>query len=88
MFIFYALLLYVCFLFLCCVKFLSGCFRQFFFIWETKNGSLVALDRWSPCTLMTLWGFAWADSTLVFLEEWSSYRGGCLNRLDCGLILC
>ena len=37
MFIFYALLPYVCFSFLCWVKFCSGCFRQVFFIWETKK---------------------------------------------------
>ena len=33
-FILYILLIYVCFLFLCWVKF---CFRQAFFIWETKK---------------------------------------------------
>ena len=27
--------------------------------------------------------FAWAVSALVALDEWSSYRGGRLNRLDC-----
>ena len=30
-----------------------------------------------------VWEFAWADSALVFLDEWSSYRGGCFNRFDC-----
>ena len=36
--IFYVLLPYVFFTFLCCVKFFSGCFRRgFFFIWETKK---------------------------------------------------
>ena len=29
----------------------SGCFRQAFFIWETKKWSLVALDRWSSYTV-------------------------------------
>ena len=28
---------YFCFLFLCWVLFRSGCFRQIFFIWETKK---------------------------------------------------
>ena len=37
MFFFYALLPYVCFPFLRWVKFFSGCFRQVFFIWETKK---------------------------------------------------
>ena len=36
-FIFYALLPYICFPFLRCVKFCSGYFRQVFFIWETKK---------------------------------------------------
>ena len=36
-FIFYALLLYVSFPFLCWVKFCNNCFRQVFFIWETKK---------------------------------------------------
>ena len=37
MFIFHVLLPYVCFPFLCWVKFCSGCFRQAFFIWLTKK---------------------------------------------------
>ena len=32
---------------------------------------------------MAVWEFAWADSTLVVLDEWLSYRGGRLNRFDC-----
>ena len=26
--------------------------------------------------------FAWVDSALVVLDEWLSYRGGCLNIFD------
>ena len=37
MFTFQALLPYVCFPFLRRVKLCSGCFRQAFFIWETKK---------------------------------------------------
>ena len=33
----FALLPYVCFPFLCSVKFFSSCLRQVFFIWETKR---------------------------------------------------
>ena len=68
----------VCFRFLCLVKFCSGCFRQVFFSFRRqKKWLLVALGRWSS------WTFAWADSALVVLDEWSSYRGGRLNRFDC-----
>ena len=41
------------------------------------------LDRWSSYTVAIVWEFAWADSVLVVLDEWSSNRGGHLNRLDC-----
>ena len=44
---------------------------------------MVTFDRWSSYTVMILWEFAWADSALVVLDEWPSYRGGCLNRFDC-----
>ena len=32
---------------------------------------------------MPLWELAWADSELVVVGEWSSYRGGCISRFDC-----
>ena len=70
MFNFYALSPYVCFPFLLRVKFCSGCFRQVFFMWETKKWLLVALDRWSCYTVKTVWEFAWADSALVALDKW------------------
>ena len=80
---YYALLLYVCFLFLRWVKFCSGCYRQVFFhLGDKKKWSLVALVRWSSYAVMIVWEFAWADSALVNLGEWSSYRGGRLNRFD------
>ena len=59
--------------------FFIGCFRQFFFIWETKKWSLVVLDRLLSYTVTIVWEFSWADSELVVLVEWSSYRGGRLN---------
>ena len=40
------------------------------------------LDRWSSYTVMVVWDFAWANSALVVLDEWLSYRGGRLNRFD------
>ena len=27
--------------------------------------------------------FAWVDSAFLILDEWSSYRGGYLNRFAC-----
>ena len=54
----------------------------FFFIWETKKSG-----RWSSYTVTIVWEFAWADPVLVVLDECSSYRGGRLNRFDCGLLL-
>ena len=32
---------------------------------------------------MNVWEFALIDSALVVLDEWSSYKGGLLNRFDC-----
>ena len=62
---------------------------RFFFIWGTKKvvaghiRQVVALDRQSSYTVTAVWEFAWADSALVVLDKWSSYRGGCLNKFDC-----
>ena len=81
----YALLLYVYFPFLRWIKFCSGCLDRFFFIWETKKWLLVALDRWSTYTVESVGEFAIVDSVLVLLDEWLSYRGGCLNRFDFSL---
>ena len=36
----------------------------------------------SSYTVMIVWEFAWADSALVVLDEWSPYRGDHLNRFD------
>ena len=80
---FYPLLSHVCFSFLCWVKFFSGCFRQFFSFGRQKKWQLVTLDRWSYYKVTIVWGFAWADSALVILDEWLSYRSGHLNRFDC-----
>ena len=85
-FIFYALLRYICFPFLCWIKFCNGCFRQldrFFLFVRQKKWLLVTLDRWSSYTVMTVWVFALADSAFVILDEWSSYGGGRLGRFDC-----
>ena len=41
------------------------------------------LDRWSSYTVGTTWELAWTDSALVVLDQWSSYRGGRINRFDC-----
>ena len=49
--------------------------------------SLVALDRWSSCTVTIAWKFAWVDSALVVLDEWSPYRAGRLSRFDCRIYL-
>ena len=37
-------------------------------------------------TVMIIWEFVWADSALVVLGKWLSYKGGCLNRFDCNSI--
>ena len=58
---------------------------RFLFIWRLKKWPLVKLDRWSSYRVTAVWKFAWADSALVVLDELSSYRGGCLNRLDCSI---
>ena len=54
---------------------------RFFFLWESKKWSLVALVR-SSYTVTIVWESAWVDSALAVLDEWSSYRGGRFNRFD------
>ena len=56
---------------------------RFFSFGRHKKWSLVALDRWSSYTVTIVWEFARADPVLAVLDEWSSYRGGRLNRFDC-----
>ena len=43
---------------------------------------MVALERCLSYTVTLVWELAWANSVLVILEEWLSYRGGCLRRFD------
>ena len=45
------------------------------------------LDRWSSYTVTIVWELAWMDPALVILDEWLSYRGGCLSRFDCSMII-
>ena len=56
-------------------------------------------SRWSHqsgdrlITVRIAWKLAWEESALVALDEWSSYRGVCLSKVDCmiygkGLIVC
>ena len=58
----------------------------FFSFRRQKKWSLVALNRWSSYTVTIVRGFAGADSALVVLDEWSSYRGGRLSRFDCNAL--
>ena len=48
---------------------------------------MVALGRWLFYAVRVTWELAWADSALVILDEWSSYRGGRLSRFDCVYII-
>ena len=73
----------VCFQFLRWVKFCWLFQTGFFSFGRQKKWLLVALGRWSSYTVMVVWEFARVDSALVVLDEWSSYRGGRLNRFDC-----
>ena len=41
------------------------------------------IRQFSSYTITILRDFAWADSAMVILDEWSSYRGGRLNRFHC-----
>ena len=65
------------------IKFCSGCYRQVFSFGGQKKWSLVALDSCLSNTVTVARELAWADSALVVLDEWSSYRGGRLRRFDC-----
>ena len=57
--------------------------RFFFSFGGQEKWSLVALDRWLSCTVTIVCELAWADSALVLLDDWSSYRGGYISRFDC-----
>ena len=48
---------------------------------------MVALGRWLFYAVRVIWELAWADSALVILDKWSSYRGGCLSRFNCVYII-
>ena len=48
---------------------------------------MVALGRWLFYAVRGIWELAWADSALVILDKWSSYRGGCLSRFNCVYII-
>ena len=56
---------------------------RFFSFGIQKKWLLVALDMWLSYTVMAVREFALADSGLVVLDKWSSYRGGPLNRFYC-----
>ena len=60
--------------------------RVFFSFGGFKKLLLVALDRWSSYTVTIVWEFAWADSALVVLGDWLSYRDGRISRFDCSTI--
>ena len=77
-----------CFPFLCWIKFCSGCFRQVFFhLGDKKKWLLVVLGRLLSYTVMFVWELAQADSALVILDEWLSYRGGRFSRFDCTFLI-
>ena len=76
-----------CFLFLRWVIFCSGCFRQVLFSFGRQNKVVAGRVR----QVVVLYsndcmGICWGDSALVVLDEWSSYRGGRLNRFDCTIL--
>ena len=80
-FIFYALLLYVCFLFLHWVKFVVVVLNRFFFsivrqkkVVAGRVKQVVVLHS-NDCMEICMGGFS-----IGRLDEWSSYRGACLNR--------
>ena len=48
-----------------------------------KKWSLVALDSWLFYAVTIALELARVDSALVVLDEWLSYRGGCISKFDC-----
>ena len=58
----------------------------FFHLGDKEKCSLVALNRWLSYAVTIAQEFTWVDSALVVLDEWSSYRGGCLNMFDCNAL--
>ena len=45
------------------------------------------LGRLLSYTVMFVWELAQADSALVILDEWLSYRGGRFSRFDCTFLI-
>ena len=41
------------------------------------------IRTFSTYTITIRPGYAWADSAMTILDDWSSYRGGLLNRFYC-----
>ena len=80
---FYALFLMFASHFFAGESFLVVVLDKFFSFGRQKKWSLVALNRWLSYTVTIAREFAWVDSGSVVLDEWSSYRGGRLNRFDC-----
>ena len=68
--------------FLCWIKFCSGYFRHVFLILVQKKWLLVTFNRWSSYSVTDVWKLGSADPALVLLDEWLSYRGGCISRFD------
>ena len=63
------------FAFLCWIKFCSCCFRQVFFIWESKK--VVAGHFKKQLFDRDLLGWT---------QHWLFYKGGCLNRFHCNAL--
>ena len=79
----FKMLPYVSFTFLHWVKFCSGCFRQVFF--QLGGKKVVAGHVRQVVVLFSndCMGICLAGLCNGHLDEWSSYRGGHLNRFDC-----
>ena len=70
--------------YLCWIKFCSGCLRQvFFFIWGPKRVVAGCVRQVVSYAVTIIWELARADSALVILGEWLSYKGGRITRFDC-----
>ena len=62
--------------------------NSFFFIWGGGAKKVVVGHvRWSSCTVTIVWELAFADSTLIVLDKWLSYRGGHISRFDCNFLV-
>ena len=66
-----------------CLSFVVVLDRVFFSFWKTKKVVTGRVRQMVVLYINNCMGIRLADSALVIVDKWLSYRGGPLNRFDC-----